>query len=431
MIGKTNAISGVSEPVPKIRTVSGSVISISNALALPAVSLVADIDPVQDLNGYDKPWAGGAGKNLCPPFTKGVSINATTGAIGSSSTSATTGKIPVNFTQNPNYYLSGMLTTLHNFVAAYNSSDQFLGRTAATSNADKQLTASSFTSGTPSGTGDIAYVRITIYEYSSGSGVIDDIDTMTAQLEIGSSASSYEPYENICPITGWTEAKVWRTGKNLIDDSKRYVVNDAIVYIGAESNAYTVALPAGTYTISVDFGGEPYGMYYREANDTANRKLWTTSSDTTEKTFTIEEDGTFRFWVYRSVASGGVDPTKIIHVQIELGSRATAYEPYNGNTYTIQLGQTVYGGTLDVTTGVLTKVPYYDPYNGETLVGPWVSSMDKYVSGNTPTTGAQVVDLGGTGTDVQLTATEVQMLLGNNTLWADSGDSELQYWARR
>lgn len=41
-------------------------------------------------------------------------------------------------------------------------------------------------------------------------------------------------------------------------------------------------------------------------------------------------------------------------VQLELGSAATEYEPYQGDTYTADFGQTVYGGTLDWQTGVLT-----------------------------------------------------------------------------
>ena len=40
--------------------------------------------------------------------------------------------------------------------------------------------------------------------------------------------------------------------------------------------------------------------------------------------------------------------------QMELGSAATAYEPYTGGTYTADFGQTVYGGTMDWLTGVLT-----------------------------------------------------------------------------
>ena len=44
-------------------TYTGSELAIDNALALPARSLVTEINAIQDLHGYDKPWAGGAGKN--------------------------------------------------------------------------------------------------------------------------------------------------------------------------------------------------------------------------------------------------------------------------------------------------------------------------------------------------------------------------------
>ena len=39
---------------------------------------------------------------------------------------------------------------------------------------------------------------------------------------------------------------------------------------------------------------------------------------------------------------------------IEYGSTATTFEPYQGDAYTADFGQTVYGGTLDWLTGVLT-----------------------------------------------------------------------------
>ena len=43
----------------------------------------------------------------------------------------------------------------------------------------------------------------------------------------------------------------------------------------------------------------------------------------------------------------------------DIGSTATAYEPYAGTTKSISFGQTVNGGTLDVTTGVLTVTHRY------------------------------------------------------------------------
>jgi hypothetical protein len=41
-------------------------------------------------------------------------------------------------------------------------------------------------------------------------------------------------------------------------------------------------------------------------------------------------------------------------IQIEKGSTATSYEPYQGKTYTLALGDTIYGGTVDFDSGVMT-----------------------------------------------------------------------------
>ena len=42
------------------------------------------------------------------------------------------------------------------------------------------------------------------------------------------------------------------------------------------------------------------------------------------------------------------------NIRLNFGTKTLSYEPYRGETFAIPLGQTVYGGTLDVTTGVLT-----------------------------------------------------------------------------
>lgn len=96
---------------------------------------------------------------------------------------------------------------------------------------------------------------------------------------------------------------------------------------------------------------------------------------------------------------------------------ATAY----AEDWTLQAG-TVYGGTVDVVSGALKARPYIASYTGETLVGPWVSSMDAYTPGGTPTTGAQVVDLGGAETETQLDPQTVQTLVGQNVVWSDAGE---------
>ena len=91
---------------------------------------------------------------------------------------------------------------------------------------------------------------------------------------------------------------------------------------------------------------------------------------------------------------------------------------------------TVYGGTLDVTTGVLTVTNgYIASYAGETLPGEWISDRDVYAAGTSPSTGAQVVYALAEPVAYQLTPTQVRTLYGENNLWADCGPVEAEYRA--
>jgi len=91
---------------------------------------------------------------------------------------------------------------------------------------------------------------------------------------------------------------------------------------------------------------------------------------------------------------------------------------------------TVYGGTLDVTTGVLTVTRgQIASYAGETLPGAWISDRDVYAAGTSPSTGAQVVYELAEPITYQLTPTQVRTLYGENNLWADTGDVTAEYRA--
>ena len=69
---------------------------------------------------------------------------------------------------------------------------------------------------------------------------------------------------------------------------------------------------------------------------------------------------------------------------------------------------TVYGGTLDVTTGVLTVAHgNIASYGDEILPGAWISRMDVYSTDATPTAGVQVVYELATPQTCQLTPQEV------------------------
>ena len=71
----------------------------------------------------------------------------------------------------------------------------------------------------------------------------------------------------------------------------------------------------------------------------------------------------------------------------------------------------VYSGYVDDVARKLYLHPVYEEYDGEELVGPWMSSLDKYTEEGTPTTGAFVVDFGGDLREVDITDFMLQTLL--------------------
>ena len=61
------------------------------------------------------------------------------------------------------------------------------------------------------------------------------------------------------------------------------------------------------------------------------------------------------------------------------------------HAYAINLGRVVYGGRIDIKNKkVLVTWEYIESYDGETLPAEWLSTMDVYTEGTTPTTGAGV-----------------------------------------
>ena len=59
-----SALSSLSAVTEIIDTASGAIASFPDGSGLSMRSLLATIEPQQDLHGYDSPWAGGSGKNL-------------------------------------------------------------------------------------------------------------------------------------------------------------------------------------------------------------------------------------------------------------------------------------------------------------------------------------------------------------------------------
>ncbi|MBR6426150.1 MAG: hypothetical protein IKS29_09365 [Oscillospiraceae bacterium] len=326
------------------------------------------------------------------------------------------------------------------------------------------------------------------------------VKDLTVAIEPVQSGSGDPSPSNIRPISGWAGATVTRTGKNLLPSGMVHAAWANGVFYSHENASSRYLSSSGKIPV---VGGETYTVSL--VDDPTN--AWTLSnvqffadgvfdSDLVtggQMTFTVPEG-------INEIALNGLMATNITNTsdvsstdfQLELGSTATAYEPYQGATYDISFPSaagTVYGGTLDVTTGVLTvdmamvdmgalSWVYYPNhlrfgvkingarYSGTSLgfdgacsiyavsTANYVRMADKSVVigcnflGNTDAamivqdsaytdaavfksavSGQKLVYPLATPVTYQLTPTEVTTLLGTNNIWSDCGDSTVEYRA--
>lgn len=201
---------------------------------------------------------------------------------------------------------------------------------------------------------------------------------------------------------GKTSCTVNRAKKNLLP------VND-VTFTGVKDDYISVPpIPAGTYTFSAlvtssDTDGTESLIRFLDRNFDLLASAGLIRNQRVSTSVVLSED-LYYIQLFaggdRSTSSG--DTATFADMQLEVGNTSTGYEPYSGQTYQINwadIAGTIYGGHLDVTTGLLTSTLNE---NGEELSEP---------------------------VTYQLTPTEVRTFWGNNTIWADTGDVAVTYRA--
>lgn len=184
-----------------------------------------------------------------------------------------------------------------------------------------------------------------VIEFTNNSQIPLKIDAEMTYTQAGEGDPAPD---NVRPVTGWTGVKVTRCGKNLLTGNKWKNGNN--VYLGQSQSGYPVLLKPAKYTISVKTTVAV--DIYQEASNGVGGRLTRATQKNPVVTFTIETEGYYQLWAYAS----GLNVENITEYQLERGETATAYEPYDGDTYTITFPETagtVYGGVLHVDTGKL------------------------------------------------------------------------------
>ena len=343
------------------------VITIEDAVPANLADCSVEIEPVQDLHGYDKPWVGGAGKNsFVSAVTKTEILNGITIStngdgiytIKGTASAQTNIDFPLKqgfvipSSEAHNFFLKNTFNSNNVSLFFYNNDTQI--DTWNCTPADR--TAYTWTSMTGN---TINKLQIRVQEGAIVDGTVAPMFLLKSETD-----TSYAPWDNICPISGHTEASVQRDGKNLVDPSTiidGYYENEEWV-IGVPGSTvfrgFKTWVKAGTYTVSF---GKSVNIIRAIYDDVTHQNV---ATNTTSYSFTCTADG-YVGMSWRDTTSGSTDWDDSTPVQLELGQTATSYEPYAGKTYTIALGDTIYGGTVDFDSGVMTVTHGIVEYEGD------------------------------------------------------------------
>ena len=409
--------------VPQItKTVTGNPIVIDDADG-EVKSLNVELTPIQDLHGYDKPWAAGAGANKWDEEWEVGGIAWTGQNYPYTDRIRSKNYIPIS--PNTTYYAKTP-TANGNIQIFYYDSNKQLVSYEPSSKANETFT-------TPS---DAAYMRF--YTYSTSYGEVYNHDIA---INYPSTVTTYSPYENECPISPHTSLPVRDTGKNLFDKDN-FTAYDGVwfnanktVQTGNGNKGFLLPITGGSYVISIANKNATDLQAATFADvpivGSVGLDFATTPTAVTSYTMAITASANAKYLLVKynntNVTQTHTNAEVLDSVQIEHGTTATDYAPYTGQTVTVPLND-LYGGIVDVIGGQDGQTTWANipSYNGETISEPWLSSMDEYVQGATPTTGAQVTYELATPTPLTTTPTALTLYEGDNVVSSD-GDMTLNY----
>jgi hypothetical protein len=339
--GQGNTLSVLAEALTK--TASGNPVVISDCAGGKARSLKTTIEAIQDLHGYDKPWVGGAGKNLFNP------------------TALTTTMDGVTFTNNGDgtYTLNGTATadidfTIESFsVPTPSVQYKMVGcPSGLSSNAILQIRGTSWYddgNGSIATTGD-TNVRSVQIRVKNGATFNNVVFKPMFSLDTTITYADFEPYENICPISGRTAVAITRTGENIPTgvESGAFCtdgVNNAnpnrcrtVGYVPLDSNKH--------YLAQSNVSNLYIAVSYYASNVSGVERISGTGWESLPYSFTPPNGCHYVrcLFSYNSGAQTVINPIDLSDFMLL----------EDATDFTIQLGQTVYGADINWDTGVMT-----------------------------------------------------------------------------
>ena len=325
------------------QTYAGGLVTFTATDRASISSLSVPFSPIQDLHGYANPWPGGGGKNAMPSGEAGTKeskgITVTSDGHGHYTVSGTSSSaVEILFDLETEFTIPTSDTHSLFFMNDIGVSGvTFYFRNGSTNIDSFGLSTANKSSASYVTIGGKVCNRVRFY-ISPNTAIPGTMHLSPMIVTKDVAGNSFIPYSNICPISGRTGVSAYRTGVNVWDE--QYFVSSNRI----QSN-YIPVLPNTTYNRVSPNNIIP--LYYDADKNQLSTGIWGTG------VFTTPADCYYlRFQV---------DPVYGVtynhDISINYPSTDTDYHAYQGQTisvdWTSEAG-TVYGGTLDVVTGVLT-----------------------------------------------------------------------------
>ncbi|MDV3427653.1 MAG: hypothetical protein LIR50_11635 [Bacillota bacterium] len=236
------------------------------------------------MHGYDNPWPAGGGKNLLPfePISTTIStVSLIIDDFGIATINGTAGSSLITFGYNSNALMSQIAPGNYYFTAGLavtgSSSTWDAGVWDSTTNQYAKKwngTAGSVSYGT-------TYVECKIEEGHSYTVLLHLRANANAQnlvfkpmlVRSGETNTTWAPYANICPISGWSGMNLARTGQNIWDEQWEdgYIDSSGVLtpYAYAiRSKNYNICIPGASYYYFKPQGMTGFSVCWYDENKT-------------------------------------------------------------------------------------------------------------------------------------------------------------------
>ena len=310
----------------------------------------ASWEPVQE--GSGTPYPAGGGKNLFnPAWMSEKEVNS-----GVTWTITPDGTVTANGTTDSTAYYNSDYFSLPAGTYTISAMPRF--RISITNtDAGNTLVASQFVGNPCTFTVENDIQKATLFFATTGT--LDNVSAKP-QIEKGTTATDYAPYENIRPIRGRDSVKVERCGENLLNIK---LVNEIVgrPTIKNDNGWLQVdgELQGGNLWLAIGYVLRPgtYCAYFFGGDSMQdNGVLWIYGDvqalmEPKRRQAILTVKNTSKIDVYLHVNRPFTLTTKFA-VAIVSGSTApTTYTPYSGQTNTLTLPETVYEGEVDAVNG--------------------------------------------------------------------------------